>query len=73
MLRSLEGIEKRFANPFYSSFIQFSMKLENHAAVEKIVNNFNKIFLGLSLKVVDKHFTRASQDTIINNVLELPA
>ena len=72
MLRSLEGIEKRFASPLYSSVIQFAIKCENHTTVEKIVNNFNKIFLGLRLKVVDEHFSKASQETIINNVLELP-
>ena len=55
-----------------TSYIQFAIKCENQNAIEKIVNNFNKIFLGLRLKVVDEHFAKASEETIINNVLKLP-
>lgn len=72
MLRSLEGIEKRFGNPLFSSVIQFALKCENQTTVEKIVNNFNKIFLGLRLRISDEHYAKASEETIINNVLKLP-
>lgn len=72
MLRPLEGIEKRFAHPSNSSFIEFAIKLQDHKSVEKVVSNFNKIFIGLRLKVVNEHYAKADQEKIITNVIKLP-
>lgn len=72
MLRPLEGIEKRFANPNYSSFNEFAIKLQDRASAEKVVKNFQKIFLGLRLKVVDDHFAKAEEDKIVSSIIKLP-
>ncbi|KAK8849330.1 hypothetical protein M9Y10_018702 [Tritrichomonas musculus] len=72
MLRPLEGIEKAFGNPFFSSNVQFSIKLENSNLVDKVVKNFNKIFLGLRLKVVDGHYAKTSDDETIGGIMKLP-
>lgn len=72
MLRPLEGIEKAFANPYISSNVQFSIKLESHNLVQKALNNFNKIFLGLRLKVVNDHYAQASDESIIGGNVKLP-
>lgn len=72
MLRPLEGIEKAFGNPFFSSNVQFSIKLENSSLVDKVVKNFNKIFLGLRLKVADGHYAKTSDDETIGEIMKLP-
>lgn len=73
MLRSLEGIENNFANPVYSSFIDFALKFENPQCVPQVVSNFEKIFSGLRLKVVDQHFAKASENAVQDSKIKLPS
>lgn len=40
--------------------------------LKKIVDNFKKIFLGLSLKVENYHYSTASQDSMDNSIIKLP-
>lgn len=72
MLRQLVGVEKAFANQNISSFVQFSIRVNNQAEVKKAVNNFKKILPGLRLKVENGHFARASEEDINNSVIRLP-
>lgn len=72
MLRQLFGIENSFANPYYSSFVQFSIRVNDQSKINQIVNNFKKIFLGLNLKVENYHYSKASQESINNNIIKQP-
>ncbi|OHT06705.1 hypothetical protein TRFO_25165 [Tritrichomonas foetus] len=65
MLRSLEGIENRFANPLSSDLIEFAIKLDNPKSLSKVLNNFQKVFMGLRLKVIDQHYHEAPQAQVI--------
>ncbi|OHT15275.1 hypothetical protein TRFO_42611 [Tritrichomonas foetus] len=61
MLRKLEGIEKSFAGPDMSSFLNLAIKFEDQKSLNKALNNFKKIFGGRSLKVVDGAIYKSSE------------
>lgn len=72
MLRQLFGIESAFANPYYSSFVQFSIRVNKQESIKKIVNNFQKILFGLRLKVDNNHYSIASEESINDSIIKLP-
>lgn len=50
MLRKLAGIEKKFANPNISSFVQFSIRGKDQGDINKAVNNFKKNYTKPQIK-----------------------
>lgn len=62
MLRPCTALELAFTP---SSFMEFAIKLDNPSLVPKALDNFQKIFYSLRMKVVDNSFTKASAHPVI--------
>lgn len=68
MLRPLDMFEKYCVIPNSSELIQIALKVEDPKALDKIISNFKKIFMGLRLKSDGVNYYKRTEPIVLEKI-----